>query len=64
MTKNARLKLIKKICKPDEEFCGYLFTPREDDLRDELDRLPCHPDPAEPKEEMLLAMDAIFEGGQ
>lgn len=64
MTKKARLKLIKKIVELRRTPVGEGFAPSEEDLWDEINRMPCRPDAREPSEEVLMAMDAIFEGGQ
>ena len=64
MTKKARLKLIKDIVELRRTPIGEGFAPSEDDIRDELDRMPCRPDAREPDEEFLMFMDEVFEGGQ
>jgi len=65
MTKEKRLKKIKEICEKHraESFVGFLFAPQEGDINDEISRMDTKPD-AEPNEEMLSIMDAVFEGGQ
>lgn len=64
MTKKARLKLIKKIVELRRTPVGEGFAPSREDMWDELERMPCRPDPKEPDEEFLMFMDEVFEGGQ
>jgi len=64
MTKEARFNLIRQICMARLDPVGIRFAPTEEDIKDELARLPCRPSRAEPNEEFLLFMDEAFEGGQ
>lgn len=68
MSKSDRLNLIKRIClshgNTRSVAWGAVFAPTQKEIEYEIGLMPCRPAPAEPNEEMLLAMDAIFEGGQ
>jgi hypothetical protein len=64
MTKKKRLVLIRQICESRKDPIGIRFAPTEEDIKDEIERMPCRPDAPEPNEEFLLFMDEAFEGGQ